>query len=89
MTYSLIVAFIWVLAATVTAWMPMRIQVRVGWPLLLSAPLVIGYLGYELGIWVGVAAAAGFVSMFRNPLVYLTKRALGRVPPFDPKEHEP
>lgn len=87
MNVSLIVAFVWVVAATITALLPMRHQYRSGLTLLVLAPLVIGYLGYEFGIWLAIAATAGFVSMFRNPLIYFVKRALGRVPPFDPREH--
>lgn len=82
MSLSLILAFLWVLAATLTAFLPMRHQYRPGLALLIAAPLLIVYLGVENGWWLAPAATAGFLSMFRNPLIYLFKRATGRAQPF-------
>jgi len=78
MNLSLIVGFGWVAAATVTALLPMRLQFAPGVTLLICAPLVIFYLGWENGVWIGVAALAGFVSMFRRPLYFLLRKAIGR-----------
>lgn len=78
MTPSLIAACFWVLAATVTAFLPMRRQYPPGIALLLLAPVLLIWIAAEHNIWIVLAATAGFVSMFRNPLIYLTKKALGR-----------
>lgn len=85
MTLSLILAFLWVVASAITAMLPMRRQYLPGATLLiLSAPMLI-YVGYENGWWVAGLALAGAVSMFRNPLKYLIRKAMGR-PVSLPKE---
>ena len=78
MAAPLILACLWVLAATVVAFLPMRRQFAPGLALLFAAPVLIGWLWWEFGWFVGLASAAAFVSMFRHPLVYLLKRARGR-----------
>lgn len=80
MSLSLIIACCWVLAATVTAMLPMRRQFLPGLALLLAAPLLIGAIGWDYGWIPALAALAAFVSMFRNPLRYLWKRAKGERP---------
>jgi membrane glycosyltransferase len=75
MSWSIIVSAVWVLAATMTALLPMRGQYVPGVALLILAPLLIVWLGYDFG-W-SVAAFAGFASMFRNPLKYFYARARG------------
>ena len=69
---------LWVFAATVTALLPMRWQFAPGLFLLFAAPVLIGFVWYQYGGWAGGAALAGFVSMFRRPLFYLARKALGR-----------
>jgi hypothetical protein len=78
MSLSVILACLWALAATATALLPYRRQFPLGIVLLVTAPLLIGYLGYEHGLIVALLGLAGFVSMFRRPLGYLARRALGR-----------
>lgn len=78
MSGSLILAALWVLAATVTAFLPTRRQVVPGLALLVAAPVLIGWIGHDFGPWAALAATAGFVSMFRNPLRWLMRKALGR-----------
>jgi len=80
MTPSIITAALWVLAATATAMLPMRLQYRPGLALLVAAPFLILWLGYENGWWVSAAAALGFVSMFRNPLRYIWRKITGQNP---------
>ncbi|SHJ63212.1 Protein of unknown function [Shimia gijangensis] len=80
MTLSLILACFWVVAATVVAMLPMRRQYVPGVALLLAAPVLIGAIWWDYGMWVGLAALFAFVSMFRNPLRYLWKRARGEKP---------
>lgn len=67
------------LAATVTALLPMRMQFAPGITLLVAAPILLIWIGYEHGFWVALLGLLAFMSMFRRPLAYLAKRALGRV----------
>ena len=78
MSLSVILASLWALLATVTAFLPYRRQFAPGIVLLVTAPLLIVYLGYEHGVIVALIGLAGFFSMFRRPLGYLARRALGR-----------
>lgn len=80
-----ITACLWVVASAITALMPMRRQYLPGVTLLLAAPVLIGWLWDEHGGVVGALALLGFLSMFRNPLIYFGKRALG-LPVALPKE---
>ena len=77
MSLSTILAALWVLAATVVAFLPMRRQYLPGSLLLLAAPVLIVWLGIDHGWMVGVAATFGFVSMFRNPLRYFWRKWRG------------
>ncbi|WP_270728403.1 DUF2484 family protein [Shimia sp. Alg240-R146] len=77
MSLSLVLACFWVLAATGVAMLPMRRQYVPGVALLLAAPVLIGVIWYEHGMWIGGAALFGFVSMFRRPLMFFGRKALG------------
>ena len=77
MTTSIILAAIWVLAATGVAMLPMRLQFPFGSVLLVAAFGVVGFLGYEHGIWAALIGLAGFVSMFRNPLRFYWGKWMG------------
>jgi Protein of unknown function (DUF2484) len=77
MSVSIYLAVAWVLAATTVAMLPMRRQYLPGSTLLITAPFLIGYLGYEFGWIAGVAALAAFLSMFRKPLRYYWRKARG------------
>jgi hypothetical protein len=80
MSWSIIISAMWVLCATGTALLPMRYQYVPGISLLILAPVLILWLGFDFG-WVWSALAfAGFVSMFRNPLKYFYARARGQTP---------
>lgn len=78
MSLSLLLGCFWVIAATVVAFLPMRRQYGPGLVLLIAAPALIGFIGYEHGWIIAAAGTAGFVSMFRNPLRYLWRRARGK-----------
>ncbi|MGI1661092.1 DUF2484 family protein [Palleronia sp. KMU-117] len=82
MSLSLTLGCLWVIASAITAMLPMRLQYAPGVVLLLAAPVLLILLGIEHGLlWAGIGLFA-FVSMFRNPLIYLGKKALGLpVPP--------
>jgi hypothetical protein len=80
MSWSIIVAIIWVFVATATALLPMRWQYAPGITLLLLAPVVIIWLGFDFGWGWSIAAVLAFGSMFRNPLKYIYARARGQNP---------
>lgn len=73
-----ILAFLWVIASALVALLPMRRQYAPGLVLLLAAPVLIFWLGIAHNWIVGTLALMAFVSVFRNPLIYLGKRAVGR-----------
>ena len=85
MSAALLLGCLWVLAATVTALMPMRRQMLPGVVLLASAPVLMAWIGVVHGwLWV-VLALAAFASMMRNPLRYLLARARGQRPELPPE----
>jgi hypothetical protein len=87
MSTALILGCIWVLAAAATAMLPMRRQMAPGLVLLAVAPVLLIWIGSVHGwLWLAFGLFA-FVSMFRNPLIYFARRALGRPAPL-PKELE-
>ena len=82
MSADLIAACLWALAATVTALLPMRLQYPPGLTLLILAPFLLIWIGLAHGVLPAALATLAFTSMFRRPLWYLTRKALGRpVPP--------
>lgn len=87
MSTPLILGCLWVLAATATAMLPMRRQMVPGVALLVAAPVLLGWIGLAHGwTWLALGLFA-FLSMFRNPLLYFLRRAMGRPAPL-PKELE-
>jgi len=75
---SLIAGALWAIAATIVALLPMRMQFPPGIILLISAPVLILWIGATHGwIWAALGLAA-FLSMFRRPLWYLVRKAVGR-----------
>ena len=85
MSAPLILGALWVLASAITAMLPMRLQFPPGIMLLIAAPALLVWIGWEHGwLWLVVGLFA-FASMFRNPLIYFARRALGRPAPL-PKE---
>lgn len=83
----LLVGCLWVLLAAVTAMLPMRRQMLPGIALLIAAPALLVWIGWVHG-WLSLALGLfAFLSMFRNPLLYFARRAMGRPAPL-PKELE-
>lgn len=80
MSLSLIIGAFWVLASAVVAMLPMRRQYVPGVALLILAPFVLAFIGYQHGFWLFALGLAAFLSMFRNPLIYLFRRARGQRP---------
>ena len=83
MPLSLIFGCLWVLLATGVALLPMRLQMAPGLALLLAAPVLLVWIGWQAGLWWALGGLAAFLSMFRNPLIYFARRALG-LPRHDP-----
>lgn len=79
MSAPLIAAALWVIAASVVAFLPMRLQFAPGLVLLVAAPLLIVWIGTVHGWLWAVLGVGAFVSMFRRPLWYLARKAMGRV----------
>ncbi len=80
MSLSLIIGALWVLASAVVAMLPMRLQYAPGLTLLVLVLPILGFIGYQHGFWPAALGFAAFVSMFRNPLIYLYRRARGQRP---------
>ena len=77
MSAPLILGALWVVAAAITAMLPMRRQFVPGVILLICAPPLIGWIGWQHGaIWLLFALFA-LLSMFRRPLLYFARRAFG------------
>ncbi len=74
----MIAAIFWAFGATITALLPYRRQFIPGIILLVAAPALIIWVGAVHGWLAAVFAVAAFLSMFRNPLIYLARRATGR-----------
>ncbi|MEJ6398433.1 DUF2484 family protein [Yoonia sp. 208BN28-4] len=80
MSGSIIFGALWVVASAIVAFLPMQRQYVPGIALLCLAPVLIVWLGIDHGWLVGLAATAAFVSMFRNPLIYIYRRLAGQNP---------
>ncbi|WP_136645760.1 DUF2484 family protein [Tabrizicola sp. YIM 78059] len=81
MSAPLILGALWVIAAALTAMLPMRRQTVPGLALLLAAPVLLAWIARAHGWpWLALGLLA-FLSMFRNPLLYFMRRALGRPAP--------
>ncbi|MGE5199407.1 MAG: DUF2484 family protein [Rhodospirillaceae bacterium] len=78
MSPALIAGCLWVVAAAITAMLPMRRQMVPGITLLIVAPLLIAWIGATHGWWWAAFGLFAVLSMFRNPLRYFIARALGR-----------
>ena len=77
MSLPLLMGCLWVIAATITAMLPMKQQMVPGMTLLVLAPVLLLWIGLSHGWrWVAVGLFA-FLSMFRRPLLYFARRGLG------------
>lgn len=77
---SLVSGAVWVVLSTIVALLPMRYQYGPGLALLIAAPVLIAFIGYEHGWIFAALSLAAFLSMFRNPLRYLWRRMKGERP---------
>ncbi|WP_146587479.1 DUF2484 family protein [Puniceibacterium confluentis] len=80
MSTSLIIGCFWVLASCVTAMLPLRRQYVPGVLLMLAAPVLLVWIGFDVGpVW-SLLGLVAFGSLFRNPLRYFWAKARGRNP---------
>ena len=77
MTAPLVLGCLWVIAAAVVAMLPMRLQMVPGVALLGLAPVLLVWIGVVHGVWWLAFGLFAFVSMFRRPLMYFSRKALG------------
>ncbi|MEM9343477.1 MAG: DUF2484 family protein [Pseudomonadota bacterium] len=77
LSWPLVTGALWVIAATITALLPMRLQYPPGITLLVAAPIIILWIGWEHGWVVATLGLLAFASMFRNPLRYFYKKWRG------------
>ena len=78
MAPALIAACLWVVAATVTALLPMRYQYAPGLTLLIAAPALLIWIALTTNPWLAVAATFAVLSMFRKPLAYFARKAFAK-----------
>ncbi|MBI1170637.1 DUF2484 family protein [bacterium] len=85
----LVFGALWVIAAAVTAMLPMRAQMVPGLSLLVAAPVLLVWIGVTHGfVWLAAGLFA-LLSMFRRPLNYFARKALGLPLPELPPELRP
>ena len=86
MSWPLIIGAFWVIAVAITSFLPYRRQIWTGLPLLIAAPVLLFWIGWTHGFgWVLIGLFA-FGSMFRRPLNYFARLALGLPLPELPAE---
>ena len=86
MDWSLIAGALWIVAGAITAALPMRAQMIPGLTLIAAAPVLLIWIGVTHGfLWTALGLFA-FLSMFRRPLTYLTRKLLGLPLPDLPPE---
>lgn len=74
----LVLGALWVLAAAGVALLPMPRQMIPGLGLLVAAPVLLIWIGLTHGwMWLAFGLFA-FLSMFRKPLRYFVRRAMGQ-----------
>ncbi|NNK15993.1 MAG: DUF2484 family protein [Sulfitobacter sp.] len=71
---------LWVFASAGVAMLPMRRQYVPGIILLLAAPVLIIMIGQQVGWIPALLGLAAFVSMFRNPLLFILAKLRGQNP---------
>lgn len=76
----IVICCVWVLASAAVAMLPMRRQYVPGVMLMMAAPVLIWAMATTFGWLLGAVALCAFLSMFRNPLIYMARRAMGQTP---------
>ena len=78
MSPPLVCACLWVLAASVTAMLPMRLQYVPGLGLLIAAPALLVWIGAVHGAAIAALCGLAVLSLFRRPLWFLARKAMGK-----------
>ncbi|OAN93214.1 DUF2484 family protein [Sulfitobacter geojensis] len=76
----MLICILWVFASAGVAMLPMRQQYIPGIVLLIAAPVLIFFIGQQVGWVMALLAIAAFVSMFRNPLKFIVAKLRGQNP---------
>ena len=84
---ALIAGALWVIASAIVAMLPMRHQYGPGICLLIAAPILIIWIGAEHGRVFAAIGVFALLSMFRRPLIYFARKALGH--PVTPPRERP
>lgn len=71
---------LWVFASVGVAMLPIRNQYIPGVILLVAAPVLLYFIGQQVGWVAAMLGLAAFLSMFRNPLRYIWARLRGQNP---------
>ena len=72
MSLSLVLAFLWAIAANVLAMIPSRDNHwRRAYALIAVGVPILGYVTYQNGPWIGLAVLRGGMSLLRWPVIYL------------------
>ncbi|KIN64593.1 UDP-N-acetylmuramate-L-alanine ligase [Sulfitobacter noctilucicola] len=74
------ICVLWVFASAGIAVLPLRQQFLPGAFLLLTGPLLILLIAFQVGWFMALLALAAFGSMFRNPLMFLWAKLRGQNP---------
>ncbi|MAQ86128.1 MAG: UDP-N-acetylmuramate--alanine ligase [Maritimibacter sp.] len=77
MSLPLLLACLWVVAASLTALLPMRLQMAPGLALLLSAPPLLYWIGITHGLLPTLFGVFAVLSLFRRPLIHLARKLGG------------
>lgn len=85
MSDSVVLGAFWVLAASITALLPIRKQFAPGVVLMLLAPVLVWFLGWQHGWIAATGGAVAFLSTFRKPIRYYWRKWRGQS---DPKPEE-
>lgn len=79
---AVLVAAVWALAVNLVAMLPHnRLHFTLGGILLLCFPVVLWFIGQAFGGWAVFAIVLVGLSLYRLPLVYYVKKALGKHEP--------
>lgn len=74
MSLSLVLAFLWAIAANVLAMIPSRDNHwRRAYALIAVGVPILGYVTYQNGPWIGLLVLAMGMSVLRWPVIYLTR----------------
>lgn len=85
----LILGALWVIAAAITAALPLRVQMMPGLTLLCLAPMLLIWIASTESLAWTAAGTFALMSMFRRPLNYVTRKLLRLPLPPMPAELQP